>query len=100
MGENYPSNKLSPVGRLKITQDAILGYFYLRNRLFAIGNQPRTVSWVTFSPLFQISFRGASVFAFISNKASWRGKETAGPSTALRSGRDDNFVVGIGLGPG
>ncbi len=30
---------------------------------------------------------------FISNNASWRGKETAGPSTSLRSGRDDNSVV-------
>jgi hypothetical protein len=39
-----------PQGRLKITQDAILGYFYRRNGLFAIRNsQPRTMSWVTFS---------------------------------------------------
>jgi hypothetical protein len=35
-----------PRGRLKITQDAILGHFYLRNGKFAIrGSQPRTMSW-------------------------------------------------------
>jgi hypothetical protein len=28
------------------------------------------------------------------------GRETAGPSTPLRSGRDDNFVVGINCGSG
>jgi hypothetical protein len=39
-----------PQGRLKIPQDAILGYLSLKNGLFAIrGSQPGTMSWVTFS---------------------------------------------------
>jgi hypothetical protein len=49
--------RVVPQGRLKITQDAILGYFYLRKGLITIrSSQPRTMSWVTFSRPYGTSF--------------------------------------------
>jgi hypothetical protein len=45
-----PRDEPAPQGRLKITQDAILGYLTSEIDLFAIrGSQPRTMSWVTLS---------------------------------------------------
>jgi hypothetical protein len=48
-GERF-ERRASPAGTAENTQDAILGYIYLRNGLFAIASsQPRPTSWATFS---------------------------------------------------
>jgi hypothetical protein len=47
-----------PQGRLKMTQDAILGYFYLRDELFAFGAaNPGLTSWAILSRPFGTQFR-------------------------------------------